>query len=70
MALREIQLYLSRNKATKIRVSMAEEVCLYVLNMQKRHLLRLEQEFSSEILIVTSPALKIPQTQIETVGSE
>jgi ribonuclease E len=70
MALREIQLYLSRNKTTKIRVSMPDEVCLYVLNQQKRHLMRLEQEFSSEILIVTTPTLKIGQTLIESVGSE
>ena len=70
MSLREIQLYLSRNKTAKIRVSMPEEVCLYVLNQQKRHLIRLEQEFSTEIIIVTSPTLKIGQTQIESVGSE
>lgn len=70
MSLREIQLYLSRNKAAKIRVSMPEEVCLYVLNMQKRHLMRLEQEFTCEILIVTNPTLKISQVKIETVGSE
>lgn len=70
MALREIQLYLSRNKTAKIRVTMPEEVCLYVLNQQKRHLIRLEQEFSTEIIIVTSPTLKIGQTQIESVGSE
>jgi ribonuclease E len=66
-ALREIQLYLSRNKVAKVMVIMPKEVGLYILNQQKRHLLRLEQEFTSEILVVMSDALKIGQIQIEPV---
>jgi len=48
---------------------MPKEVGLYILNQQKRHLIRLEQEFTSEILVVMSDALKIGQIQIEPVVS-
>jgi ribonuclease E len=68
-ALREIQLYLSRNKVAKVMVIMPKEVGLYMLNQQKRHLIRIEQEFTSEILVVMSDALKIGQIQIEPVVS-
>jgi ribonuclease E len=35
MAIRDMQLYLSRNKAAKIRVSLPEDVAMYILNWQK-----------------------------------
>ncbi|MCU0577069.1 MAG: ribonuclease E/G [Desulfobacterota bacterium] len=67
MALREIQLHLSRNKVPRLRVSMPREVALYVLNQQKRHLLRLEQEFGTEITVSTTHTLKTGQISIEQV---
>jgi ribonuclease E len=65
MSLREIQLYLSRNKATKIRVDMPEEVGMYLLNQQKKHLMRLEQEFAVEIFVRTNDSLMRGQIAIE-----
>jgi ribonuclease E len=65
MALREIQLYLSRNKAEKIRVNMPEEVGMYLLNQQKKHLIRLEQEFAVEIFVRTNDSLTRGQIAIE-----
>lgn len=65
MALREIQLYLSRNKVAKIRVNMPEEVGMYLLNHQKKHLMRLEQEFAVEIFVRTNDSLTRGQSAIE-----
>jgi ribonuclease E len=65
MALREIQLYLSRNKVPKIRVGIPEDVGMYLLNQQKRHLMRLEQEFNVEILVGTDNVLVRGQAAIE-----
>ncbi|HPI91914.1 MAG TPA: ribonuclease E/G [Deltaproteobacteria bacterium] len=65
MALREIQLYLTRNNTSRIKVSMTRDVGLYVLNQQKRHLMRLEQDFNTEILISTVHTLKVGQIRIE-----
>jgi ribonuclease E len=65
MSLREIQLYLSRNKAAKIRVDMPEEVGMYLLNQQKKHLMRLEQEFAVEIFVRTNDNLTRGQIAIE-----
>jgi ribonuclease E len=67
MALREIQLHLSRNKVPRLRVSMPREVALYVLNQQKRHLLRLEQDFGTEIAVATTHTLKTGQISIKEV---
>lgn len=69
MALREIQLYLTRNKVTKVKVNMPKEVGLYVLNQQKKHLMRLEQEFAVEILVMMSDAMKSGQIGIEPAES-
>jgi ribonuclease E len=65
MALREIQLYLSRNKCAKIRVNMPKEVDMYILNQQKKHLIRLEQDFAVEIVVCTNDALPRGQISIE-----
>ena len=65
MALREIQLYLSRNKAARIQVSLPRDVGLYVLNRQKRHLMRLEQDFGAEVAVTTMHTLKTGQINIE-----
>jgi ribonuclease E len=65
MTLREIQLYLSRNKVARIRVDIPEEVGMYVLNRQKKHLMRLEQEFAVEIFVRTNNSLTRGQTAIE-----
>ena len=65
MALREIQLYLSRNKVAKIRGNMPEEVGMYLLNHQKKHLMRLEQEFAVEIFVRTNDSLTRGQIAIE-----
>jgi ribonuclease E len=67
MALREIQLALSRNKTPRIRVSMPREVALHVLNHQRRHLTRLEQDFGSEIAVSWSHSLTPGQIVIEPV---
>jgi Ribonuclease G/E len=67
MSLREIQLYLSRNKVAKIRVDMPEKVGMYVLNQQKKHLMRLEQEFAVEIFVRTNDSLTRGQIAIEPV---
>jgi ribonuclease E len=66
MALREIQLYLSRNKVEKIRVDMPEQVGMYLLNQQKKHLMRLELEFAVEIFVRTNDSLTRGQIAIES----
>jgi ribonuclease E len=66
MALREIQLYLSRNKVEKIRVDMPEQVGMYLLNQQKKHLMRLELEFAVEIFVRTNYSLTRGQIAIES----
>jgi ribonuclease E len=65
MAIREIQLYLTRNKYAKIRVNMPNEVGMYVLNQQKKHLIRLEQDFAVEIVVRVNDALPRGQISIE-----
>jgi ribonuclease E len=67
MALREIQLALARNKTARIRASMPREVALHVLNRQRRHLMRLEQEFGAEIIVAWARGLPPGQIVIETV---
>jgi len=65
MALREIQLYINRNKTKKIRVGLPTDVALYLLNQQRKHLVRFEQEFSTEVQIYSHDGLKHGQTQID-----
>jgi Ribonuclease G/E len=67
MALREIQLYLNRNKVKRIKVELPQDVGLYLLNQQKKHLLRIEQEFSAEITVTLSKTLRIGLFLIEPV---
>lgn len=65
MALREIQLHLARNRVPRLKVSLPPEVGLYVLNRQKRHLTRIEQEFGTEITVLTVQALTSGQMLVE-----
>jgi ribonuclease E len=67
MALREIQLYLNRNKARRIKATLPQEVGLYLLNQQKKHLMRIEQEFSAEIFVLLDVSFRLGQIQIEPV---
>ncbi len=69
MALRDIQLFMNRNKVQRVKVSLPKDVGLYLLNQQRRHLIRIEQEFTSEILVTLSDTLKQGQIQIEAVES-
>ena len=66
-ALREIQLFLNRNKVLQVRVSLPRDVGLYLLNQQKRHLLRIEQEFSASVTVTLSDTLGEGQSVIEQV---
>ncbi|HOO36670.1 MAG TPA: ribonuclease E/G [Deltaproteobacteria bacterium] len=65
MALREIQLYINRHKSKSIRVGLPKDVALYLLNQQRKYLVRLEQEFSTEIGIYTLDGLRHGQIQID-----
>jgi Ribonuclease G/E len=67
--LRDIQLFMNRNKVQRVKVSLPKDVGLYLLNQQRRHLIRIEQEFTSEILVTLSDTLKQGQIQIEAVES-
>jgi Ribonuclease G/E len=69
MALREIQLFLNRNKVLRVKVSLPKDVGLYLLNHQRKHLLRIEQDFSAEILVTMSDTLRQGQIQIDPVES-
>lgn len=64
-ALREIQLFLNRNIAREIRVELAPEVAMHLLNVQRKYLVRLENEFSARISIAVNPILRNGQAQIE-----
>ncbi len=64
MALRELQLFINRNKAKSIRVGLPRDVALYLLNQQRKHLIRIEQEFSGEIHIYFHEGLKHGQMEI------
>lgn len=65
MALREIQLYLTRNRPPRVKVRMPRDVALYVLNRQKRHLVRLEHDFETEITVSAGHGLRIGQILVE-----
>ncbi len=67
MALRDIQLYLSRNKVKRIMAETPHDVGLYLLNQQKKHILRIEQEFGAEITISLSHSLRLGQGHIEAL---
>ena len=64
MALREIQLYVNRHKSKSISVGLPKDVALYLLNQQRKHLVRLEQEFSTEVGIYTHDGLRHGQIEI------
>jgi len=65
--LRDIQLYLNRNKEHGINVSLSEEVAIYLLNKQKSYLSRLEKNFSAEISIILDKNLKRGEMRIEAI---
>ncbi|MBN1635502.1 MAG: ribonuclease E/G [Deltaproteobacteria bacterium] len=70
MALRDINLSLNRNKSSKIKVGLPEDVAIYILNRQRKHLMLLESKFSTEISIYTVQELKRGQVKIEPIGNE
>lgn len=65
MALRDIHLALTRNHASGVRVGLPAEVALYLLNRQRAHLTRLEQDFATEIQIVIDASVPPGETRIE-----
>ena len=65
MALRELHLFINKNKHRRVRVILPTDVGLYLLNQQKKHLAKLEADFSVEIEILTSTGLKQGQVQVE-----
>ncbi len=66
MALREIQLYLTRNTVAEVRAELAPEVAMYLLNSRRQYLARLEQEFCVKISIAINTGLIQGQIRIET----
>lgn len=67
MALREIQLFLNRSNPTEIKVELPSEVAMYLLNNQRRYLVRLEQEFSVKIHIIGTRLLRHGQINIANI---
>ena len=64
MALREIQLHINRSKSRRLSVGLPRDVSTYLLNQQRRHLVRFEQEFSVDIYIYANEGLKHGQIEI------
>jgi len=64
MALREMQLYLNRNRPSGVKVELSPDVAMYLLNSQRKYLLRLEQDFSVKIDISMSQDLKRGQVRM------
>ena len=64
MALREIQVHINKNKARSLRVGLPKDVAIYLLNQQRRHLARFEQEFSVDVHIYAHEGLKHGQIEI------
>lgn len=64
-ALREIQLFLTRNSSKEVRAELAPEVAMHLLNVQRKYLVRLEGEFSTKINVSVNPLLRNGQIQIE-----
>jgi len=64
MALREIQLHINRKKTKSLRVGLPKDVALYLLNQQRSHLARFEQEFSVDVHIYVHERLKHGQIEI------
>jgi len=70
MALRKIHLYLNRNRSARIRVGLPRDVAVYLFNQQRKHLVRLEQEFSTEIHIMHLESLSHGEVSIEALPTE
>lgn len=64
MALREIQLYLNRHNLSEVKVELSPDVAMYLLNSQRKYLLRLEQDFSVKIDIAMNDRIKRGQVQM------
>lgn len=65
MALRQIQLFLSRNRASRVTVTLHTQVALQLLNAHRSHLDRLEREFGAEIVVITKEGLPQGHLDIE-----
>ncbi|HEY9160100.1 MAG TPA: Rne/Rng family ribonuclease [Desulfomonilia bacterium] len=70
MALREIHLFLDRNRQQKIRVTLPRDVALSLLNKYRSHLVKLEQDYSAEIMVMDSNAVKPDEVTIEIPGAD
>jgi len=64
MSLREIQLYLNRNNPSELKVELPPDVAMYLLNSQRKYLLRLEQDFSVKIDISMNSGIRRGQVQM------
>ncbi len=65
MALREIHLYLDRNKQPRIKVTLPRDVAFSLLNKYRSHLTKLEQDYSAEIQVIDSIAAKPDEVIID-----
>ncbi len=70
MALREIHLFLDRNKQQKIKVTLPRDVALSLLNKYRNHLTKLEQDYTAEIEVTDSIAVKPDEVIINVSGAE
>ena len=70
MALRDIHLALNRNHTARLRVTLAPEVAAYLLNQQRRHLVRLEQDFGTEIHIFADADTHRGEVNIESPAAD
>jgi ribonuclease E len=67
MALREIHLYLDRNKSSVINVTLPKNIAFSLLNKYRRHLTKLEQDYSAQINIIDSQTMKTDEVNIEPI---
>jgi len=65
MALREIHAYINRTRPAKIRVILPHDTAMHLLNRQKQHIIRLEQDYSTDISIYSNHGLKQGQISFE-----
>ncbi len=70
MALREIHLFLDRNKQQRIKVTLTRDVALSLLNKYRNHLTKLEQDYSAEIVVLDGTAVKPDDVIIEIPGAD
>lgn len=70
MALREIHLYLERSRQPVIKVTLTRDVALSLLNRFRSQLIRLEQEYSSEIQVTESITARPDEVIIDIPGAD